>query len=142
VILTLALIVVALMATLVACVPPNGVVLRSGEWGTHTLLVDDRTGLLAEVRAATWETGVPLDEATVSEDGMPITIHWTGGACEHSPTLTVSGDAAALSLVVRNPPDETIGPPAPCPAVGIPLGAVLTLSEPVVRRNVSVDLGF
>jgi hypothetical protein len=104
------------------------------------LIVDDESGLLTGATSRDRLAGDPTDSVLAFPDRNELELYWLGGACSHKPTLKITGDASALLLEVSNPQDPQWLPflTGPCPAVGVPLLVVLSLSEPVAVDHVSV----
>src|SRR5687768_2818827 len=90
----------------VACAPlvnPALIVpLEPGQWGQHTLLVYDDSGLVTAARSADRQRGAVGDGVVAFPERNELEIGWTGGACSHRPTLTVQGDTSALQLSLAN----------------------------------------
>ena len=104
--LRLALVGLVSVATL-ACGPLVGpsltVPMEPSEWGQHTLLIYDDSGLGTDARSALRQLGAPWAGVAAFPEQNELEIGWTGGACSHLPTLHVTGDASALRLTVANP---------------------------------------
>lgn len=138
--------VVALAAAMVAAAcgsignPDFQVPIASPSGDSYTLLVYDDTGLVTGARSAPWDRAASSDRAVAHPETQEVDINWTGGACHHQPTLEISGQATHLRLEVRNPSDPQWLPflPVACPAVGVPLRVILSLSEPV--QPIAADL--
>jgi hypothetical protein len=137
--------VVALAATVAASCgsignPDFQVPITSPGGDSYTLLVYDDSGLVTGARSAPWDRAAPSNTAVAQPETQEVDINWTGGACHHQPTLEVSGQAMHLRLEVRNPSDPQWLPflPIACPAVGVPLRIILSLSEPV--QPIATDL--
>jgi hypothetical protein len=108
------------------------------------LLVYDGSGLVTAARSADRQPGAVGDGVVAFPERNELEIGWTGGACSHRPTLTVTGDASALHLSLANPDDPQPLPflPIGCPAVGIPLAATISLHEPVAQDAVSIEVNY
>ena len=125
----------------VAIPPPTlAVPLGTNDFGEYALLVYDDSGLvtggLAEALPAFGTSGI-----VASPERQELHVAWTGGACSHRPTLRVSGTSASLRLEVANPMDPQLPfVPISCPAVGIPFGLTLSLSEPVGEDAVTLEV--
>ena len=135
----------ALALTMLGCAsaPSGGVPLESNEWGEYSLTVEDASGLVTAVRGADGPPGAP-DGAVALPEQREVQLRWIGGACSHRPVLEVSGSSDDLRLAISNPPDPQPLPflPISCPAVGVPLGAVLTLSEPVDQDAIGLEVTY
>jgi hypothetical protein len=135
---------VAVSAVLAACSPGPAaelqVALSHPGTEAYTLIVDDESGLLTGATSRDRLAGDPTDSVLAFPDRNELELYWLGGACSHKPTLKITGDASALLLEVSNPQDPQWLPflTGPCPAVGVPLLVVLSLSEPVAVDHVSV----
>jgi hypothetical protein len=108
------------------------------------LRIYDETRLVTAGQSTAWsrpEFGA--SEYAIAFPDMPeIEIGWTGGACEHNPTLHVAGGPGQLLLTIANPVDPNWVPflPIGCPAVGIPLALRLTMSEPVEQDALRLEV--
>ena len=121
--------------------PPTLVVpLGANDFGQYALLVYDDSGLVTGGRAEP-PPDIGMSGIVASPERQELHIAWIGGACAHRPTLRVSGTAASLRLELTNPPDPRLPfVPISCPAVGIPLGVTLSLSEPVGEEAVTFEV--
>lgn len=116
------------------------------DWeGDFAVLVFDSTGLVTggrqlELGAGPWPGGAAIARPEMSE----IDIAWTGGACSHRPTVTVSGTSDALLIAVANPEDPNFLPflPVGCPAIGLPAGITLSLSQPILPDAVDLEISY
>lgn len=104
------------------------------------VLVYDASGLVAGARDVN-RSPYPFGEsATARPEVSEIDLAWTGGACTHRPTLTVSGNANALHLEVHSPNDSPIPfLPMDCPLVGLPFGVTLELNQPVEQQAITAE---
>jgi hypothetical protein len=135
----------ALSLTLLGCSTAltGGVPIGSNEWGEYSLLVRDLSGIVTEVRGVQGPPGGP-DGAIADPERLEIRVAWTGGACSHQPVLVVVGSAKDLILAISNPHDPQLLPflPVSCPAVGIPLQAVVALNEPVAQDAIDFTVTY
>lgn len=112
-------------------------------FGDFALLVYDESGLITGgIAAGPIDRGVSNGDITMSPDELQLTLRWSGGACSHRPTLTLTGSATALKLELQTSPPEWRLPFLSCPAVGIPMGVTLSLSAPVEQSAVSTDVRY
>lgn len=135
----------ALAALLQACAsvaPDFTVPLGDQGFGDHQVDVFDPTGLVTGAKAEMLPPGDPHGEVVAHPDRMELQIGWLGGACSHRPTIQIGGTAAALRITITNPNDPQPIPflPIACPAVGIPMGVTLTLTQPVEQDAVEVEV--
>jgi hypothetical protein len=120
--------------------PPSFVVpLVVNDFGDFVLLVYDDSGLVTGGRALEQGPGFGMDGVVAVPERQELDISWTGGACAERPRLHVSGNSAALRLVISNPTFSRL-PFLGCPAVGIPLAATLSVSEPVADDAVKFEV--
>jgi hypothetical protein len=113
--------------------------------GDFAALVFDSTGLVTGGRYLDRGDGPwPGETAIARPERSEIDIAWTGGACSHRPTVTLSGTSAALHIGVDNPPDPNFLPflPIACPAVGLPAGVTLSLREAVAPAAVDLEISL
>lgn len=142
----LLVLVVAFAAMAWACgstKPPDlQVPLTSPGGDLYTLSIHDVTGLVTAAHSADWRREAPSEDVTAFPERNELEVTWTGGACQHGPTIQVSGGPSALQLIVNNPDDPNWLPflPIGCPAVGIPLTVVLTLAVPVQQDAVTLEV--
>ena len=127
-------------AVLVACasLPTAVAPLARNDFGEFALLVYDRTQLVVSATGQQTAEGSMEDEVIAHPDRMELEVAWTGGACSHRPTLSVSGDANELHLELDPSPTEWSVFPVACPAVGLLFSVVLELSAPVEQSAVSL----
>ena len=126
---------------LMACITPPPtltVPLPRNDFGEFELLVYDATHLVVEGRSEADARGPFEGEVSARPDLREIEIAWTGGACSHRPTLSLSGDATRLRLELDASPIEWSIFPVACPAVGIFFGVTLSLGEPVEQRAITL----
>jgi hypothetical protein len=121
---------VALATSVIACsgTPTLSIPMDLNWSGDFEAQVFDHTGLVTGGRQlpfSEWHS----EGATADPEHSEIDVTWTGGACSHHPTVTLSGSKDALSIRVTNPSDSIF--PVACPAVGLLAGITLELSEPV-----------
>jgi hypothetical protein len=128
------------VALLAACAPaPSAIApLASNEFGEFALLVFDRSQLVVSATGRQGGEGSIGDEVIARPDRMELEVAWTGGACSHRPTLSVSGDAGQLRLELDASPTEWSLFPVACPAIGLLFRATLTLTAPVEQSAVTL----
>lgn len=140
---TVRLILVLTFAAACTFGPTAGVPIAANGWGEYSLLLHDASGIVTGLRGG----GVPpagRDGAVAVPERSEVEVRWTGGACSHQPVLEVAGSANDLRMVIRNPHDPQPLPflPISCPAVGVPLGVVLVLSEPVAQNAIQLEVMY
>ena len=110
----------------------------------YTLLVYDDSNLVSGGRPIEWQAASQIDDVLAFPDRREIEVGWTGGACQHKPSLEISGNATHLRIDVFNPSDPNWLPflPIGCPAVGVPLRVSLSLTEPVQEIAVDVQVHY
>jgi hypothetical protein len=135
-----------LAAVVLACAatetPDHQVPLTSPGGEAYNLLVFDETDLVTGGESAVWRRDAPSESVTTLPDAHQLEVQWTGGACEHTPTLRVTGGPGAVHFIVNNPEDPNWLPflPVACPAVGVPLTVKLTFSLPVQPDPVPLEV--
>ena len=138
-------VVLALAACGAACSPapavPLIVPIAHESWGDYLVRVYDDSGLVLGARPS-GQRGVR--DFAAFPDERRLEINWMGGACSHGPTVSISGTAERLDVVVDNPADPQWLPflPVTCPAVGVPLGVNISLSEPVQQDAVGLSVNY
>lgn len=125
--------------------PTLSVPLNISYAGDFTALIFDSTGLVVGGRPlASGDWPSPDGNVLVRPDKAEIDIAWTGGACSHRPTITVSGTKDALKVTVAEPQD--FNPffflPVGCPAVGLLEGVTLSLDQAVQPGDVNLDITY
>jgi hypothetical protein len=110
-------------------------------FGDYATFVYDETGLVTSGQVLVRPPAADVEGVVAVPERSQLEIRWLGGACAHRPTVHLTGNANALSIVVANPADPQLLPgPVACPAVGIRFGITLSLSMPVQQDAVSIDL--
>ncbi|HUR15712.1 MAG TPA: hypothetical protein VMZ33_00375 [Candidatus Limnocylindrales bacterium] len=142
------LVILSLALFAIACsvrppVPPDFMVpIPAHGFGDFVVEVYDSAELLVDARAR--DVG-PADVGAAGTlvsrpDRNELDVSWTGGACALRPLINVRG--APDNLVIELVPDPTdinlVVVPQECPAIGLPFGVTLTLSEPVEQANVTL----
>ena len=117
--------------------------IAQNEFGQFSLQMNDQSGLVDAVRPVEPDSVGPHGAVAMPEP-KEIEIRWLGGACAHVSVLNVTGSAQDLSVEVRTPNDPQLLPflPVSCPAVGVPMGVVLSLSEPVAANAIDFEAPF
>ncbi|MEA2677463.1 MAG: hypothetical protein QOJ81_1604 [Chloroflexota bacterium] len=84
-------------------------------------------------------TGGPasFEPELIVGDGS-IEVRWTAGVCGLEPSIGLSEASGKLLLLLE--PEGGRGLVQDCDAIGIPLSAVLTLSEPINEDDVSLEV--
>lgn len=120
--------------------PSMTIPLIDDEFGQFTLLVFDATGLVDSGKPADRRPGSVNSEAIANPEREELEVRWLGGACSHTPTLTLAGDPADLRLELQISPPEWQPPFLSCPAVGIYFGVTLSLIRPVAQEAVTLEV--
>ena len=98
-----------------------------------TTNVTDRSGKVLEV--AFDPADADLFNPVTAPAGKPRTLDvaWTGGACDMTTDITITGAGAGLAIAVKITPNGQA-----CDAFGLPRVIRLTLSEPILPAAVTV----
>jgi hypothetical protein len=121
--------------------PSLVVPLAANDFGEFKLLVYDETGLVTDghsVGQPGQGSGGP--EAIARPELGELEVMWTGGACADQPTLTLTGDASRLRLVLEPAPMHWTILPVSCPAVGLIFGVTLSLNSPVEQDALTLEV--
>ncbi len=99
-----------------------------------TTNVTDRSGKVLDV--AFDPADADLLNPVTAPAGKPRTLDvaWTGGACDLTTEVTITGAGAGLAVSVTLTPNRK-----PCRAVGLPRVIRLSLSEPILPAAVTVS---
>ena len=105
------------------------------------LRVYDDTGLVTEVQPGPAPDPATDGTATAYPDREWIVVSWTGGACNRTPTINVSGSSSDLLISVEPDASRDLLPHFEgCPTVGIPLTATLLMSTPVLQEDIRTEI--
>jgi hypothetical protein len=112
-------------------------------WGPgFSVLVFDTSRLVAGGRQLPANNAGDFMSAAIAHpERNEIDINWTGGACTHHPTVSLTGTANDLAIKVGTPSDPGPIPFIPiekdCPLIGLFMGVTLTLSAPVEQQAIT-----
>ncbi len=99
-----------------------------------TSSVTDKSGKVLDV--AFDPADADLFNPVTAPAGMPTTLDvaWTGGACDKTTDITITGAGTGLAVAVKITPNGQA-----CDAMGLPRVIRLTLTEPMLPAAVTVS---
>ena len=98
------------------------------------VVLSDETGLVDVVGPVGLDPPPVFPEGMTTLEASPSALiaHWTGGECEESVAITVSGsDSLTIAVAIKNSPDA-------CDAIGVRRQVLIQLTRPVDTSRTTV----